>query len=66
MIFAQYARVCCVQKSKCKTMTLNIPKAQHRYVIGPGGSGLADVLKQTGVSVEVPPEQSDSCTITLR
>ena len=53
-------------KAKCKTMNVTIPKAQHRYVIGPQGSGLQDILKQTNVSVEVPPENSDSQSITLR
>jgi rRNA processing protein Krr1/Pno1 len=53
-------------KAKLKVMTVEIPKAQHRYVIGPHGSGIQDILKQTNVSVEVPPEDVDSATITLR
>ena len=36
-------------KAKCKTINVQIPRAQHRYVIGAGGSGLADVLRQTNV-----------------
>ncbi len=41
-------------------------RAQHRYVIGTQRRGLSEILKETGVSVEIPPEGSDSDTITLR
>ena len=41
-------------------------KAQHRYVIGSRGSGIQDILRQTNVSVEMPPLESESETITLR
>lgn len=50
----------------CKTITCDFPKSQHRFIIGREGSGLADILEQTGVSVEVPPEQDNSETILLR
>ena len=41
-------------------------KSQHRYVIGPKGSGLTEILAATGVSVEIPPSDNVSETITLR
>ncbi|EJW75496.1 hypothetical protein WUBG_13596, partial [Wuchereria bancrofti] len=43
-----------------------VARAQHRYIVGPQRRGLAEILKSTGVSVEVPPEEEDSDTITLR
>ncbi|KAF7274690.1 hypothetical protein GWI33_012635, partial [Rhynchophorus ferrugineus] len=39
---------------------------QHKYVIGPKGSTIAEILEQTGVSVEIPPGDSSTDTITLR
>lgn len=45
---------------------VQVARAQHRYVVGPQRRGLAEILKLTGVSVEVPPEEEDSDTITLR
>ena len=53
-------------KATTKKMEIQIPKTQHRYVIGPRGDGLADVLDKTNVSVEVPPEDADNENITLR
>lgn len=35
-------------------------------MIGPQRRGLTEILKETGVSVEVPTEEEDSDTITLR
>lgn len=55
-----------LKEKKTKTVTVEIKKAQHRYVIGPRGQGLQDVLAATGVSVEVPSADVDSETITLR
>lgn len=41
-------------------------KSQHKYVIGPKGGTIQEILALTGVSVEIPPTESDSETITLR
>lgn len=41
-------------------------KTQHKYVIGPKGGTIAEILQQTGVSVEMPPGDSPTGTITLR
>jgi len=56
----------CVQKRKSTTVSVEVKKTQHRYVIGPKGSGLTEILAATGVSVEIPPSDNVSETITLR
>lgn len=45
---------------------MEVPKEQHKYVIGPKGCTIAEILKLTGVSVEMPPSDSSTGTITLR
>ena len=54
------------QKSKTTTVSLEVSKCQHKYVIGPRGSNIAEILEATGVSVEMPNPDSVSETITLR
>lgn len=54
------------KKHKCQTVSVEVRKSQHKYVIGPRGSNLSEILAETGVSVEVPPLDSPSETITLR
>uniref|UniRef100_A0A9J2PCM1 K Homology domain-containing protein n=1 Tax=Ascaris lumbricoides TaxID=6252 RepID=A0A9J2PCM1_ASCLU len=54
------------KKANAKPVTCQVARAQHRYVIGPQRRGLTEILKETGVSVEVPTEEEDSDTITLR
>ncbi|KAH8237222.1 hypothetical protein KR038_007294, partial [Drosophila bunnanda] len=53
-------------EKKCSTVSVEVAKPQHRYVIGPKGSTIAEILKLTGVSVEMPPNDSTLETITLR
>lgn len=53
-------------EKKCTTVNIEVPRAQHKYVIGPRGATLQDILKESGVSVEVPSSDSNSDTITLR
>lgn len=55
-----------MQQRKSNTVAVEIAKSQHKYIIGPKGSGLSEILEAVGVSVEVPPNDSDSQTITLR
>lgn len=45
---------------------MEVRKSQHKYVIGPKGTNLNEILEATGVSVEVPALDSLSETITLR
>lgn len=54
------------KKKKCQTVHVEVKKQQHRYVIGPKGQTLQEILKQTGVSIEMPASENPSETITLR
>ena len=56
----------CRQKRKTATVSVEVKKSQHRYVIGPRGAGLTEILAATGVSVEIPPSDNVSETISLR
>ncbi|KAK3104810.1 hypothetical protein FSP39_010756 [Pinctada imbricata] len=53
------------KKRKCQTVSVEVRKSQHKYIIGPRGSGIQEILEKTGVSVEVP-NQDNVETITLR
>nr|XP_026691860.1 vigilin isoform X2 [Ciona intestinalis] len=55
------------QKSRnCKTISVEINKSQHKYIIGPRGQTLQDILAEADVSVELPPTDSLSETVVLR
>jgi len=54
------------KKRKTTTVSIEVRKTQHKYVIGPKRSTIQEILALTGVSVEVPHPDSDSETITLR
>jgi len=54
------------KEKKSKTVSVEVKKTQHRYVIGQRGAGIQEILRATGVSVEMPPLDSDNVTITLR
>ena len=45
---------------------MEVKKSQHKYVIGPKGNSLQEILERTGVSVEIPPSDSISETVILR
>lgn len=53
------------KKKKCTTVNMEVKKAQHKYILGPGGQNLRTLFAKTGVSVELP-QESESETITLR
>jgi polyribonucleotide nucleotidyltransferase len=53
-------------EKKCSSISVEVKKSQHRYVIGPKGNAINEILAETGVFVEMPPNSSDSETITLR
>ena len=55
-----------MQKSTCGSVSVEVKKSQHKYVIGPRRHGLQEILEETGVSVEMPSPDSDSSTVTLR
>lgn len=54
------------KEKRSKTVSVEVKKSQHRYVIGPRGAGIQDILRNTGVSIEMPSLDSDNETITLR
>ena len=54
------------QKKKTTTIAVEVKKSQHKYVIGPKGNSLQEILERTGVSVEIPPSDSASETVILR
>ncbi|KAM9833278.1 vigilin [Syngnathus typhle] len=53
-------------KRKTTTISVEVKKSQHKYIIGPKGNTLQEILEATGVSVEMPPLDSSSETIVLR
>nr|CAD7196081.1 unnamed protein product [Timema douglasi] len=53
-------------EKKCTTVSVEVPKSQHKYVIGPRGNTIAEILQSTGVSVEMPSNDNSTGTITLR
>ncbi|XP_012889101.1 PREDICTED: vigilin [Dipodomys ordii] len=54
------------KKKKTTTIAVEVKKSQHKYVIGPKGNSLQEILERTGVSVEIPPSDSVSETVILR
>ena len=57
---------CVLQKKNATTIAVEVKKSQHKYVIGPKGNTLQEILDRTGVSVEIPPSDSSSETVILR
>jgi len=53
-------------EKKCATIQVEVKKSQHRYIIGPKGNTINEILAETGVFVEMPANSVDSETITLR
>merc|ERR1719339_935228 len=41
-------------EKKCSTIQVEVKKSQHRYVIGPRGNAINEILVETGVFVEMP------------
>ncbi|XP_056647638.1 vigilin [Diorhabda sublineata] len=53
-------------EKELKTVAVEVPKSQHKYVIGTKGNTIQEILDTTGVSVEIPQNDSPTGTITLR
>lgn len=53
-------------KRKCTTVSVEVKKHLHKYVTGYRGATLQEILSETGVSVEMPDQNSPSVSITLR
>ncbi|GIX67510.1 vigilin [Caerostris darwini] len=54
------------RKRNCQSVSVEVPKNQHKYIIGQRGQTIQEILRETGVSVEMPPPDMQSDTITLR
>ncbi|XP_061744399.1 vigilin-like isoform X1 [Nerophis ophidion] len=54
------------KKKNATFIAVEVKKSQHKYVIGPKGNTLQEILDRTGVSVEIPPSDSNSETVILR
>uniref|UniRef100_A0A8D8Q697 Vigilin n=2 Tax=Cacopsylla melanoneura TaxID=428564 RepID=A0A8D8Q697_9HEMI len=52
--------------ANAKTVSIEVSKSQHKYIIGQKGNTIAEILATTGVSVEMPSTESNSETIVLR
>jgi len=67
-VAAAVARLTAVYNEKvktCKTISVEISKMQHRFIIGPKGQTLKDILATTGVAVQLPPSNVMSETVVL-
>ncbi|CAD5212084.1 unnamed protein product [Bursaphelenchus okinawaensis] len=53
-------------KKNNKSVTCPVTRSQHRLIVGSHRSGIDEILEKTGVLVEVPAEEENSDTITLR
>lgn len=53
-------------EKKCTSVGVEVPRAQHKYVIGPRGGTIQEILRITGVSVEMPASDAATDTIILR
>ncbi|XP_064409090.1 vigilin isoform X2 [Latimeria chalumnae] len=54
------------KKRKTTTISVEVKKSQHKYIVGPKKNTLQEILDTTEVSVEMPPLESSSETILLR
>ncbi|XP_021963131.1 vigilin isoform X2 [Folsomia candida] len=50
---------------KYVTVSVEVRKTQHKYIIGKQRITINEILRETGVSVEIPPLESPSETISL-
>ncbi|XP_050546345.1 vigilin [Daktulosphaira vitifoliae] len=48
------------------TVFVEIPKQKHKYLMAQKGNAIQDILLETNVSVEMPQQDSDKETVTLR
>lgn len=53
-------------QKKCTSVGVEVPRSQHKYVYGSRGSTIQEILRITGVSVEMPDSESTTDTIILR
>jgi hypothetical protein len=54
------------QRQTCGELPVPIEKGKHKFIRGPRGANVDQVFLTTGVHVDIPAQDSDSTTITLR
>lgn len=52
-------------EKNCTHVCVEVPKHQHRFIVGPRGTTIQEILQLTGVAVEMPSVDSNKDTITL-
>lgn len=62
MVMAIYDK----KRDRLTEVSVDIPKHQHRHVVGNRASGIQDILEKYEVLVEVPKSDEEGETITLR
>lgn len=55
-----------VKRATCGELIAQVQKSKHKYIIGPRGSHLDEIMEEFCVVVEMPNADTDSETITLR
>ncbi|KAJ3188442.1 hypothetical protein HDU85_005593 [Gaertneriomyces sp. JEL0708] len=53
-------------KRTTRSLVIPVKKRQHRFIIGPKGATLQEILDKTGCSVELPPSSDPAETVTIR
>lgn len=55
-----------LKEKESATVFVEISKRKHKYLMAQKGNGIQDILMETNVSVEMPQQDSDKETVTLR
>jgi predicted PilT family ATPase len=63
---AEIQKIYATVKRMMSSVSVEVQKSQHKYVVGPRGGGLQEILGSCGVWVEVPSAEVDSNTVNLR
>ncbi|CAI4228547.1 unnamed protein product [Auanema sp. JU1783] len=63
---AAFIRKVLEEKKNTVHINFNVSHTQHRYIRGPQHSGIHQILKETGVIVEIPAEEEEKDEIILR
>ncbi|CDH50527.1 kh domain-containing protein [Lichtheimia corymbifera JMRC:FSU:9682] len=49
-----------------RTAAISVPKRQHKYLLGKNGETLREILEESGCTIEIPPANDTSDSITIR
>lgn len=55
-----------MKRRTCGELIAQVKKSQHKYIIGPRGAHLDEIMQEFCVVVEIPPQDTDNETIILR